>query len=394
MDRPTQHRVAAQVVDQNGARTTTLADAALRIPAEWYVGVEHFERERSALFRAHPVLAGLSVDIPEPGDALTFESGGVPILVVRAPDRGVRAFVNICRHRGTRVVRARTSGVKNFTCPFHGWTYDLEGRLIGQARACGGFADCDMATLGLRPLAAAERNGPIFVRPGGAESFDAEGWLSGLSPDLAARSYDTVIPYAVDRTTWACNWKLLIDTFLESYHVPTLHRESLSEAYLGIASPCDVFGPHNRIVVPQRAILEQTERIPRSEWELLPHAVLQYFIAPNVILSNITGFMMVWRFVADAVDRTTVEHALYTYGAPTTAEERERIAIRWDAARSVTGSEDFPESEVIHGNLASGLVGETIAGRNEAGIVHFHRWAAEACGVGAPKGDGCGPPAL
>ena len=73
--------------------------------------------------------------------------------------------------------------------------------------------------------------------------------------------YDTVIPYARATTTWRCNWKLLVDTFLESYHVPALHKASLGAAYIGAASPFDAFGPHNRIVVPQRALLDQAKMI-------------------------------------------------------------------------------------------------------------------------------------
>jgi hypothetical protein len=81
---------------------------------------------------------------------------------------------------------------------------------------------------------------------------------------------------------------------------------------------------------------------------------------------------MTWRFVPSSAGRTTVHHSLYTYGQITTDEERARFDERFDAARSVTGNEDFPESEVIHRNLASGALAETVAGRNEPGMIHFH----------------------
>ncbi len=378
MDRATQHEVAARVIDQHAARTTTLAEEPHRIPVVSYVSEEHHRREQRVLFRDSPVLACLSVDIPEPGDSITIESGGVPIVVVRARDGGVRAHLNVCRHRGTQLTRGRTSGSKSFSCPFHGWVYDADdGRLLAQPRSCDGFAGIDAASLGLRPLAAVEAHGLVVVRPGSDAPIDADGWLAGLGPELAVRDYHALIPYAQASSTWNCNWKLLIDTFLESYHVPTLHRVSLGAAYLGIASPFDAYGPHNRIVVPQTAILDQGER-PRHEWELLAHSVLQYFLAPNVIISNITGYVMVWRFLADAVDRTTVEHAFYTSEPVSTDADRERFDQRFAAARTVTGAEDFPESELIHRNLASGMTETTIAGRNEPGIIHFHRMIASA----------------
>ena len=184
-------------------------------------------------------------------------------------------------------------------------------------------------------------------------------------------------------STWAGNWKLLIDTFLESYHVFALHRESIGDAYLGIASPFAAFGPHNRIVVPQTAILGQAER-PRDDWELLPYAVLQYFLAPNVIVSNLDGYVMTWRFLADAVDRTTVEHPSTRGRRWTPRRPGKHFDARFGAARSVTGDEDFPESERIHRNLAPGSLTHTNPGRNEPGIVHFHQTLAALLGDAGP----------
>ena len=152
------------------------------------------------------------------------------------------------------------------------------------------------------PLAAEEAHGMVIVRPGGTASIDVEEWLSGLGDELQSLNFASVVPYKRASTTWQCNWKLLIDTFLESYHVPTLHKASLAAAYIGAASPFDAFGPHNRIVVPQAAILEQAPK-PRDEWELLPTAVLQYFLAPNLIISNLYGYVMTWRFVPEAVGK-------------------------------------------------------------------------------------------
>jgi ring hydroxylating enzyme alpha subunit len=222
------------------------------------------------------------------------------------------------------------------------------------------------------------------VRPGGGDPIDADPWLGDLGADLAARRYDRLIPYDRHASTWAANWKLLIDTFLESYHVFALHRDSIGDAYLGIASPFAAFGPHNRIVVPQTAILGQAER-PRDDWELLPYAVLQYFLAPNVIVSNLDGYVMTWRFLADAADRTTVDHVIYTWAPVDTDEGRAHFDARFGAARMVTGVEDFPESERIHRNLVAGTLATTNPGRNEPGIVHFHETLAALLGDGRPE---------
>ncbi len=379
LPRATEIELVERVFAQHAARTTSLAEAGTRVPAGQYVSDEHHRQEAASLFRHAPVFACMSVDLASPGDRMSFESGGVPIVVVREAQGDVRAYVNVCRHRAAPLVRGiEITNERSFVCPFHGWVYDTaDGRLLGQPRSCDGFDGVSPVELSLLPLAVAEAHGMIIVRPGGTAAIEVDAWLCGLGDELDSLSFDAVTPYKRMSTTWQCNWKLLIDTFLESYHVPTLHKVSLAAAYIGAASPFDAFGPHNRIIVPQAAILEQAAK-PREEWELLPTAVLQYFLAPNLIISNLYGYVMTWRFVPDAPDRTTVEHALYTYRPASTDEDRAHFDARFEAARAVTSNEDFPESERVHHGLASGMVDATVIGRNEPGIVHFHEMIRQA----------------
>lgn len=381
LSRDAEVSLMARVFAQHAARTTTLAPEGTRVPAVRYVSIDHYQREQATVFRHEPVFAGLSVDIADPGDRLVLHSGGVPIVVTRTSSGDLRAYVNVCRHRGAPLVRGCESGARTFVCPFHGWVYDTaDGRLLGQPRSCDGFTDVSPYELALLPVAVAEAYGIVVVRPGGPATIDIDAWLGGLQADLVGLGYRGVRPFKAAQTTWNCNWKLLIDTFLESYHVPSLHRESLGAAYIGAASPFDAFGVHNRIVVPQAAILDQ-EPSPRETWDLLQASVLQYFLAPNVIISNLLGYVMTWRFVPDAVDRTTVEHRLYTYEEVESDERRTHFEARFEAARNVTSNEDFPESERIHANLASGMLDASVIGRNEPGVVHFHEMIREATAI-------------
>jgi phenylpropionate dioxygenase-like ring-hydroxylating dioxygenase large terminal subunit len=331
-----------------------------------------FTCEQQHLFRAGPVFACMSVDVAATGDACALDVGGLPVVVVRASDGAPRAYVNVCRHRGASVVVEDTRGARSFACPFHGWVYDIDdGHLVGRPRSGDGFADVDGACLGLQQLGVGEAHGIVAVDTAGAGSVDVEAWLAGMANEMGTFHYGTAVPYRRERSTWRCNWKLLLDTFLESYHVFALHRTSLGSFYLGNASPFDAFGPHNRIVVPQTSVLGQAE-VPPDERRLLPHAVVQYFVAPNVIISNLYGYVMTWRFVPSSAEETTVHHALYTYAPVETDSDRAHFDERFGAAIAVTGNEDFPISEVIHRNLASGALDATIAGRNEPGMIAFH----------------------
>ena len=379
LDRVTELDLLDRIYEQHAARSTTLAAHGTRVPATSYSSVEHHEREQQTIFRHDPVFVCMSVELAQPGDRRAFVSGGVPVVVTRLAGGELRAFVNVCRHRGAPLVRDVASGERSFVCPFHGWVYDTDtGALVGQPRSCDGFDEIDARELSLLPVAVAEAHGIVVARPGGTAAIDVDEWLDGLAGELAGLDYAQLHPFRVQRTTWQCNWKLLIDTFLESYHVPALHKASLGAAYIGAASPFDAFGRHNRIVVPQAAVLDQQSQ-PRDEWTLLPHVVLQHLLAPNVVISNLQGtrtvpipYVMTWRFVPEAVDRTTIEHRLFTYGAVTDDGTGEHFAARFEAARAVTSNEDFPESERVHASLAAGALDATVIGRNEPGVVHFH----------------------
>ena len=374
MQTETQIELVERILDMHARRTTTLASEVLRVPAGDYVSTARFELEQATIFR-DPVVACLSGDIAEVGDHISLESGGVPIVVVRAADGHPRAYLNICRHRASPLVSEPGHVARSWSCPFHGWVYDIDdGRLTGQPRSCDGFAGVDGESLGLRPLPVAEAHGLVVVSPSGSP-FDVDDWLCGLGPELASYRMESLIPYRRASQRWSCNWKLLLDTFFESYHVFALHRVSLSALYLGIASPFDAFGPHNRLVVPQTSILELADQ-PSEKWELAPHAVVQYFLAPSTIVSNLYGYLVTWRFIPLSSGETLVENALYTETPVESDDERAHYDARFAAGRIITGDEDYPASERVHRNLESGLVDHTVIGRNEPGVVHFHQTLA------------------
>lgn len=374
MNAEMQRELVGQVLALHADETTTMAESVLRIPAEHYTSECHAQRERSDWFLGAPHLAALSGELPEPGDALAYTLGDLPIVVVRGRDGVPRAFENICRHRAAPIARGRLHGQRALRCPFHGWTYDPQsGDLLSQPRSCDGFTSQARAELGLHRLATEERDGLIVVDPRrGATAIDAQSWLAGLGPEIASHDYGGYVPFRSRVDRWPCNWKLLLDTFFESYHVFSLHRESLAADYLGIASTADGFGAHNRLVVPMRSILDLATQ-PRETWELMPHAVVQYFLAPDVILSHYHGVLAMTRFSALSASETEVTQTLLTRGPVESERERARHEQGFEFAHAITAREDYPESVRVFGNLISGRVDQTVIGRNEAGVCLFHQ---------------------
>jgi phenylpropionate dioxygenase-like ring-hydroxylating dioxygenase large terminal subunit len=148
------------LMDLVARNTTSLADSVMEIDVNEYTDPGQFQREKIELFRNYPQFVGPSCIVPEAGDYFAFDDTGVPILIVRQSNGGLKAFVNICSHRGAPLNECNHGRAKKgrlFACPYHGWTYDLEGKLIGVPFGKEGFDSIDRDTLGLRPLDVQEK---------------------------------------------------------------------------------------------------------------------------------------------------------------------------------------------------------------------------------------------
>lgn len=380
MDRDTDIALVRRFFALRASRTDDLAGAPYRNPGSDYTSVEQLERERHMLFRARPVVAGLTADAPAPGDFFTLVCDGVPIVVVRGEDGVARAFVNTCRHRGARVAEGCGRGRRRLVCPYHSWTYGLDGRLTAQPGSGAGFTDLDRTDLGLRPLATAEGHGLIFVRAGGTGSIDLDALLCGLDADLDNYGVDRYQHIETRSQVLSVNWKLVIDTFLEAYHIFSLHKRSIADTYFSSPALFDGFGPNSRYIGVRRSILD-LENDPPSDWSILPHATVNYVVAPNTVFVHQIDHLEVWRVFPLGVGESMIHTSLYAPAAPAD----DRAARYWrknlDMVLDVTGTEDFPQCERLQADLSAGAVPEMVFGRNEPALIHYHRSLSELlCG--------------
>ncbi|MEO6497197.1 MAG: aromatic ring-hydroxylating dioxygenase subunit alpha [Solirubrobacteraceae bacterium] len=357
------------------ARTTTMASAISRQPACVYTDPERLVAESGALFRGRPLVVGLSADLPATGDYIATEAAGVPLLIVRGEDASVRCFLNACRHRGGRVATGRGSPGRAFKCPYHSWAYDLDGALLGQPLAREAFAELDKTEYGLIPIPVAERFGVIMARPGGVEPIDVAAELGPeLADDLAAFGFEGFRFFEERSGVFDANWKLLHDTFLESYHVFSLHRDTLAPDMLSTPFVGDFFGAHSRGVVMRKQVTGLLER-PRSEWELRSHASIVYLLFPSAILNlPMSGHAELWEIYPEAQDphRSRVTLKFYVPREPESEARRAFWASNVEFTRKVVFEEDFDQQQDIHRSLRSGLLPEVIYGRNEPALIHHH----------------------
>jgi phenylpropionate dioxygenase-like ring-hydroxylating dioxygenase large terminal subunit len=371
----TQHEILQRFFTLRDAHTTELAPEPMRQRSSVYTDPARLAAEEHALFRGRALMVGMSADLPATGDIATTEVAGVPVLLIRGEDACVRAFLNICRHRGGRVATARGRPGRAIKCPYHSWAYDLNGELLGQPLAREAFEGLDRRELDLIPIPVAERFGVILARIGSEEPIDVADELAGLGPELGDYGFEEFHFFAERIGHFEANWKLIHDTFMESYHVFSLHRDTLAPDMLSVPFVGDVYGPHARAAVMRKEVTRLLER-DRSEWDLRANASIVYMLFPSVVLNlPMSGHLELWEMYPEPQNphRTRVTVKFYVPHEPADEEERGYWEANVRFTHRVVFQEDFDQQQDIHRSLRTGLMPEVIYGRNEPLLIHHHR---------------------
>lgn len=364
--------------------TTAMAPELGRNPVTAYTCPKRLTREERLLFRTMPLFLGFSSDWPDSGSYVADDLAGVPVLVVRGGDNRLRAFLNVCRHRGAPV--AEGEGRKRlFTCPYHAWSYDWEGRLaaVPDERS---FKGCARADYGLTPIPVVERDGLVWVGLTPGAELDLDAHLGALGPELASYGLERFRPFCKDRITRRMNWKSIVDTFLEAYHLPALHKRTVDPILHGNTLSFDSFGPHIRMAIPRRTF-DQLRSQPESEWDIVPYTAILYVLFPNTVFVVQGGHIETWLSFPEPGEpgRASTEFRLYTPGPVETDKGRRFYEKNRALALETVDKEDFPLGEAIYRGYFSGAQQEVTYGRNEPGLIHYHRSLRERLGLEEPE---------
>lgn len=368
--------VAARTTDADAGRGPTT------LRAETYLGEARLAREQERIFRALPMPVAHVSALASPGDFVTHDELGLPLLVVRGDDGEVSAFLNVCRHRGTRVEPLPCGSAKKaFVCPYHAWSYARDGHLLGIPHA-DGFGSLDKASRGLVRLPAGEAGGLVWVRPSRAISaedsrLDARAFLGPLADDLDTFGLPTSHVYAPRTFTKELNWKLAMDVFLEAYHLRTAHKDSIYGIFFDNVGLVDRVGPHRRNVFPKRSIRE-LEGAPDSVMasSLRSHANVLFHLFPSTLVLVQPDHAAVIHAWPDGPTRTRFT----TYTAIPEPALSSKARAHWDANNAIlygATDEDFALGESIQRGLASGANEEIVFGAFEHALAHFHAEVAE-----------------
>jgi phenylpropionate dioxygenase-like ring-hydroxylating dioxygenase large terminal subunit len=361
--------------------TTAVGESVYRNPVSDYTCVRQAAREREVLFRQYPLLLGLSCELARPGDYVTDDFSGVPILAVRDDDGRVNAFVNVCRHRGARVAQGCGAGKASFSCPYHGWTYDRNGSLRAIPYEQG-FSGIDKATHGLRRLPVMEKHGMVWVAPTPSAEIDIDRHLDAMGGDLVAFGLEKYSHYETRVLKAPLNWKLVIDTFLETYHLSVLHKNTIAPILHSNLATFDAMGRNLRMIGARRTIASMRDK-PEAEWDLVRHSALVYVLFPNTVFIMQGDHLETWRvYPGEGVDDSKMHVSLYTPEPATTDKARAYWDRNMQLLMDTVQKEDFPLAADIQRDFHSGAQEFITYGRHEPALAHFHRTVNEAIGPG------------
>jgi phenylpropionate dioxygenase-like ring-hydroxylating dioxygenase large terminal subunit len=357
-------QIVRRVLAHIDAGTTDEGDA-WREPVENYLDPARFADELR-LLRSLPSVFIPSAAISNPGDHIERVCFGAPLCAVRGNDGRARVFRNACRHRGMAVVEG-TGCSHALVCRYHGWTYRLDGSLAHVPHA-DAFPDLNRSTRGLVEVTSTEVDGLIVigaVEPNAAQQeamaalSDGSPWRDKLLPAERMAGQNSVV--------LQINWKVLIEQFLEGYHIRSTHHETFFPVQYDDLNVVETFGPNSRITFPFRNIERLRDR-PESQWTIERRATFVYQLFPNAMLATFPDQVIV--VVVDPVD---VDHSRITSYTLSTTEIVE--AQHGDTAFTLLrrgALEDNEMSAGVQRGLRAGANAFVEFGRHESAIGHFH----------------------
>ena len=339
-------------------------------PASIFLSDERFQLEQAKVFRALPVPVTLSVMLAEPGMAMGHDGYGVPLVLTRDREGVAHAFLNACQHKGSKVVEScEPMRAGRLICPYHAWAYGLDGKLVGVPRE-ETFANLDKSTRGLAELPCRESGGIIWVHldPKATPRFDL---LSDVvAADFEHMNIPTMHVYGRKSFDLAANWKLVLEPFLEGYHVQRLHAQSIGDMFADVPNVHHTLGVHTRQISGKANFTpDQLDEPGKNIHSIVTHA---YQLFPNTVVVTSPYYISVMFIIPVAANRSRVDYFMLTREAPDNPKAEELFSRSYELILKVFGTEDFRAAEISQEGLATGALDKVIYGGLEAAIPPYY----------------------
>jgi phenylpropionate dioxygenase-like ring-hydroxylating dioxygenase large terminal subunit len=353
------------------------------IPTERYTDPTFFALERERVFRRTWLFMGHESEWPEPGSYRSSERSSAPVVVVRGDDGELRAFYNSCRHRGAPVTRDECGTARRLTCQYHSWSYRADGTLasVPEERS---FVGLDRDALGLVPLRCETWDGWVFVTEdlGAAPLVD---FLGPVAEQMAEIDGPSMRAVGTRVHPVSCNWKLMVDAFLEVYHVRTVHPDSAAILYDDRATTVTMLpNGHSRLTVDKHDDLRDFPMVSDEHDNpavplLWRQTSTSFGIFPNLVVPMDTGaftFLSMWPTSATTTDLELRWYAPAWQGDQVPQEHLDRMTL-FDTVMA----QDQANMAPIQASISSPGARPFQLGWHERLIHHFERAVDLAIGV-------------
>lgn len=389
VSREENRRIAVRLFELIEERGCDMAESIVEVDPSIYWDPEVAERERRRIFDHVPIIAAHASEVPEPHDFVTVQLPSDEAIVVRQGDGSVRAFVNVCRHRGARLVMEEEGHRRLFTCGYHGWTYEVDGALRNVAGSQT-FGDLDPACHGLIELPCEVRHGCVWVvdRPGA--TIDVAEWLGEMDELLATYELDRYTCYRMGAFDEPINWKALVDAFVDGYHLAATHSQTVAPHFYSNIQIYRQMGRHSHVVTPRKSI-DRIRRADAGDHQVDPHVTMGHYLLPNSsFLRQPDHFeLLTWMPHPTDPERSTMRMRILTRHPAETPDERERWDKNWEILMAVLKDEDLVMNRGLQRAVRNHNAPTLVLGRNEMGNQRFHLWLREMLGdPGGPAADG------
>jgi phenylpropionate dioxygenase-like ring-hydroxylating dioxygenase large terminal subunit len=363
----------ARLISHTKNKTTDQAEATFQEPVENYLDEELFASEIELIFKRIPLPLALSCELPEKNNHKAIEVVGVPVVITRDSQGQVHAMLNVCRHRGALICSAGLGTSRALTCPYHAWSYGMDGQLKGLYGEST-FGDFDKSERNMIKLPCVEKHGVIFVCLTPELEIDIDSWLGDFAPILESLKLADCHLFST-RMMPGPNWKVAIEGYLEGYHFASLHKDTVFKTNLSNTATFDGHGAHERVAFALREIENHLDD-PEDTWDPTANVGTINWLFPGF---SIAGGWRQRMAVAFPLPTTKVTESMteqrILVRTPITNDEREQheLAVMRDWFYDVTYDEDYITGFGVQKGVAVTGGKTQIFGRNEPGVQYVHR---------------------
>ena len=355
-------------------KTTDQASDVMSNSIDAYVDEDRYKKEVDRIFKRLPLALCLSSELPEENTHRAMNVIDTPVLITRAKDSKVRAFLNVCRHRGSKICEEGTGKKRNFVCPYHAWTYDHEGKLIGMYGEKT-FGDIKKEDFGLIELMCSERSGLVWVMLNPEENFNIDKWLGDFAPELDTLNLENWHIHE-QREIDGPGWKVALDGYLEAYHHNQLHGDTVGKHTVGNLLVLDTYGPHQRLTFGRKTLKDLIDK-PETEWKSPQENIrLIHSGFPNLSISGVLGdhCLVSQIFPTSSPNRTITRQTILSAKKPETDKELQNTNEFSEMVRQAVVDEDYKIGLEIQSNISHMGSNDFIYGKNEPAVQNYHSW--------------------